>query len=709
MILEAEQIGMEDRLIPCLGRVRLRVKDTGGNLPHLGDRVRAWVRLRLPVDYGNPGGFEYTRYLAAQGIHCTGFLPDASRLVVIASGYGPRWRLSIERIRDSVRRMLERSVKGAENLVLGALLIGESGKIPVELRDRYARAGVAHLLAISGLHLSGVAWMAYRSILFLLLRFEWVILRLDVRAAAAGITIFPVLIYTLLAGARVPTQRAAVMVIAYLISMLLRRERDLYSTLALAALIIVILHPGSLFDVSFQLSFAAVLAIIYLGPKILEILHQESPLDSLEPHRGWRRFKEGLLYASVASVGAWLGIVPLLAWHFHQISLVGLPANLLLIPLVMLFILPIALVGILLDPIWSMAGHALLTVAGFGTYIMNRAVEVLSSMPVSFFWTTTPAVWEMILWYVALALGVHWKKRSTRWAALILVAALGLGNGINALAARWSSELRVTFLNVGQGDSTLIELPGGSAVLVDSGGFYDRSHDIGRFVVAPALWRKGIRRLEWAVATHGHPDHVDGLFFILEAFRPRELWVPDGGTQVPLMAELIEASHGQGIRVKKVSRDTPMVTMKGVHIRVLNPPKRASEGSPSVDHRWINDNSIVLSLEYQGFRFLLAADVEMEGERTLLAHPQELRANVLKVPHHGGATSSCPGFVAAVSPKYAIFSADGRLLPSQEVVSRYLQAGVRILRTDQLGAIEFTVRNGRAKIRTYGHKIQAAE
>ncbi|MBW2307955.1 MAG: DNA internalization-related competence protein ComEC/Rec2 [Deltaproteobacteria bacterium] len=709
LIIEAEQIGTEDRLVPCLGKVRLRIKDPRGSLPRFGDRVRAWVRLKAPVDYGNPGGFEYIRSLSAQGIHCTGFLPDTSRLVVTASGHGPTWRLAIERIRDSVRKMLERSVKGADYSVLRALVIGESGTIPTQLRDTYARAGAAHLLAISGLHLSGLAWMAYRAALFLLLRFEWVILRLDVRAAAAGVTIFPVLIYTLLAGARVPTQRAAVMVIAYLLSIILRREKDMYSTLALAALAILMLQPGSLFEVSFQLSFTAVLAIIYLGPKLMEMFRKDSPLEPPGPHSGWRRFKEGLFYAAAASVAAWLGIAPLLAWHFHRISLIAPAANLLLIPLVMFFILPMALVGILVGFGWPLAAHAGLTAAGFGTHILNRAAEVFASAPGSFFWATTPAIWEMILWYTALAAGVHWKKRSARWAVLILVAALGLGNGVSALAARWSSELRVTFLNVGKGDATMIELPGGSAALVDGGGFYDRSYDIGRFVVAPALWQKGIRRLEWVAATHGHPDHVNGLFFILEAFRPRELWVPEGGTLVPLMEKLIRAARGRGVKVKEVSRETPVVTMNGVHIRVLNPPWQAFAELSPVDHRRINDNSMVLSLEYQGFRFLLAADVEQEGEQALLVHPRELRANVLKVPHHGGATSSSPEFVAAVGPQYAVFSSDGRRLPSLKVVNRYRQADARILRTDQLGAVEFVVRNGRPKLRTYRRQSDAVE
>jgi len=701
LILESERIGTEDRLVSCFGRVRLRVRDPGKGLPRCGDRIRTWVRLKRPVSYGNPGGLDYTRYLASQGIHCFGFLPDTSRLVVLASGCGPAWRLAIERMRYAVSRMLKKNVKGDENLVLRALIIGESGEIPSELRDRYARAGVAHLLAISGLHLSGVAWMAYRLILFMLLRFEWLILRLNVRATAASLTIFPVLLYTFLAGARVPTQRAAVMVVAFLISLILRRERDLYSTLALAALVILMIRPGSLFDVSFQLSFTAVLGIIYLAPKIMEIFRPDDPLSRLESYGRWRRFKDVVLFAVVASVAAVLGITPLLAWHFNQVSLIGLAANVLLVPLLTFFILPTALAGALFGPIWPAASYAGLKAAELGAFLLNQSVAAFSSVPGSFFWIATPAVWEMIAWYGALAFGVHWKRRRTRWAALILVTALALGNGVSVLATRWSTELRVTFLSVGNGDAALIEFPGGSAALVDGGGFRDRSFDIGRLVVAPALWSKGIRRLEWVVATHGHPDHVNGLFFILEAFSPRELWVPKGGTSVPLLAELIRAACRHNVRIKEVSRSTPMVEMNGVQVCVLNPPMWPSASLSPADHRAINDNSMVLSLEYQGFRFLLAADVELEGERALLAHPLEIQANVLKVPHHGSTTSSCSDFVAAVSPEYAVFSADGRQLPAQEVIQRYRRFGTRILRTYQAGAIEFVVGKGGAKVRTY--------
>ena len=248
------------------GRILLSIKESH-TLFRYGDRVRFFGGLRVPKNFQNPGGFDYVGYLSYRGIAATVFLPDESSIIILRRGEGNRFLLFIEAARDHIRAFLEKKLPSPSRDILKALIIGEQDTIPGQIKKQFSRLGLSHLLSISGLHVSIFALLSYLLFMALFRIYPRVLLYINAFKLSVFLSIFPVLFYCFIAGFNIPTMRSAIMVICYLVALLLGRREDLLHTLLLAAFITLLLIPTSLFDLSFQLSFSAVLAIIILVPR----------------------------------------------------------------------------------------------------------------------------------------------------------------------------------------------------------------------------------------------------------------------------------------------------------------------------------------------------------------------------------------------------------------------------------------------------------
>jgi competence protein ComEC len=265
------------------------------------------------------------------------------------------------------------------------------------------------------------------------------------------------------------------------------------------------------------------------------------------------------------------------------------------------------------------------------------------------------------------------------------------------------SRFQITFIDVGQGDSILVEFPKGKRMLIDGGGVYDDSFDIGRNVVAPVLWRKKIMRLHYLVLTHPHPDHLNGLKFIASSFGVGEFWENGQRDSSVHSIKLREIIRRRGIKRLTVDDASAPRWINGAKVEVLNPSRSALSDR---EDPWsqTNDNSIVLKITYGTQQFLLSGDIEREAEARLLRSGKELKSDVLKVPHHGSRTSSTATFIAAISPSYAVFTVGYRnifKLPNPKVLNRYENTGCRILRTDRNGSITFETNGQTLKVHTF--------
>ena len=710
LYLEAEHVWQDGKPRPTAGKVRITVRhlQRGCLRPghaHLqrdwryGDRLRVTLKLRAPRNFHTPGSFDHVGYLARRGIYVTAFLWNDEGIECLGkSGTGLRHR--IERVRRTVGAFFDAQLAPTPAAVLRALIIGDKSRIDPEVRHDFQSVGAAHVLAISGLHVGMVAFLAYRVWWWLLGRSRYLLIARSVPKLAATLTVPVVLVYAVLAGGSVPTWRAVTMACVFLGAVLFDQKEEGVRSLALAALIICSLWPGAVFDASFQLSFAAVLAIL-LG------LHRfragREPVEETEAwwQQGWtRRLVRPLSLFCVVSLSAMAGSLPLVAVHFHIVSFVGLLANLLVVPLLGIGVILPGLVAaaLLVVNVWAAAvlvwvAEVLVKLAGWIVQMMVWLVETLAAFPYAATYVVTPTPFEIVLFYglcVTLIFFSRITPPALRKTLLVCLVGAVLIDGGYWIAQRYfRTGLRVTFLDVGQGDATVIEFPGSHVMVIDGGGFLNQTFDSGEAILAPFLWQKKIGRVDTLVLTHPHLDHYGGLEFLARHFGVTSFWSngrqSKGSRRFTALGEtLTERDIERHVLCRGAAVPEPEIG--DVRIQVLHPPC----GRTGLD---TNDSSLVLRLSHGEVDVLLTGDVETTAEAMLLSTRGTLDSEILKVPHHGSRTSSSFRFLEAVSPDVAVASLGhfNRFdFPSPEVVERYERQGVELLRTDTAGAVTIT-------------------
>jgi competence protein ComEC len=673
VLLEAETITAKT----ACGLVRLAIRGHGVRRRwRYGDRLRLHTVLRAPRNFENPGRFDYVGHLARNGVRVTAFAWDEDEIERRHVRVGGA-RAGLERWRARLRARISATVPPPEAAVLQALVVGDDGGVPDELRDAFARAGVVHVLSVSGLHIALVAAAGFLAARWLLGRSERLLLALDADGIAALLSLLPVGVYAALAGGGVATVRAAAMGATAAFAVLLGRRADVLRLLALAAIFVAVAWPGAPLEIAFQLSFASVLAIV-LGVRRLD-------LPESRPGR--------IAAVLVASPCALLGTAPLTAFHFNQVSLAGVLANPVVIPIFGSLVVGLGLVGALVEPLAPGFAVVLFRVAGLVLRPGIALVQRFAAPSWAAFEVPTPNLMELFLLYMLLFGLVARPPALARAVIVVATAALLADVGWWARVRFAGSELRVTFLDVGQGDAAVAELPGGRVIVIDGGGFPGSDFDTGAAVVSPHLRARKIARIDVLVMTHAHPDHSNGLAHLLVHHRPREFWWTGVRGEGRSWEDLWSAVAASEARVRVLADGT---TVTPREVTVLHPP-------PDWDDASLNDSSLTIRLAHAGTAVLATGDIERRAEERLLARPDRLRADVLKVPHHGSRTSSTPSFVAAVDPAIAVISvgADNRYrLPAPDVEERYRARGVCVVRTDRCGAVTIVAGNGTLRLET---------
>lgn len=665
------------------GKVSLKVHGQIENF-YPGDRIRFRSSFKPPRDFQNPGSFKAVYYYHSQGIVALGFLSDPAWIVRLPMGKGSQSRL--DRLREKLRKDILAATRPEEGGFILSLLTGERYLLSKELEEAFQRSGVAHILSISGLHVTLVSFLfliLFRIVAILPL-FSNSILAFRFYPLASSI---PVWFYVALAHFPVPAIRAAVMITLFLGAFSFFKRLDLLSALYLAAFLILSISPLSFFSASFQLSCAAVLFLILYFPRYLKL-------------RG------NLWFLDVAAVSliALLGVAPLLLFHFHVLSVVGLISNAVVVPLVNFCLMPFLVLGGLLS---------LLTEGGL--FVFWHLVGKIASIILKIVsWFSLHSGWglfygavslrQILFYYAALLLPLAPKEffsRKWRLALALLLMAMVLWGG----KMPSNGKLRITFLDVGQGDAAVIQLPHGSVWVIDGGGLKGSDWDIGRFIVAPALWEKGVHRVEYLFLSHPHHDHYKGLGFLAQNFHPKVLFT--NGEKAPA-GEILEWETFLGrvekgnVVIQKVTRASRPVEEEGVRLKFLAPGPHGA-----VSHFDTNDNSMVMRLSFGQVSFLFPGDLMASGEAVLLESKPDLGSQVLKVGHHGSDTSSTEEFLRAVQPSYAVMSVgayNSYGMPGQGVMDRLKQKGIQLFRTDTQGAVTFTTDGEKIDVSTFTKK-----
>jgi competence protein ComEC len=586
-----------------------------------GQRLAVDARLERPLGFRDPGVFDAAARLAREGVHVTGSA-SATRVVPLEPP-APAWPARVRRF--ALAAFAERLPSASAGL-LGGLVLGDRTTLPADVQDAFRRAGIFHVLAVSGFNvalLGGAVWALIRAA------------GGGRRTAAAG-GIVAVLGFAAVVGPEPSVIRATIMAVLVLAAVLLDREASVTNSLALAALAILAVRPGDLLDPGFQLSFAATAGIVV------------APMP------------RGTLAASLAvSLAAQLAVLPVALVHFNQLSTIGLVANLAAVPLAGAATV-LGLLAVAAAAVGDVAAAAVFG-AVWPVLLLLRAVAALAAaVPGAVIRLPAPSPGAIVAYVAALTCGLaawHWRARRGAGRALAAGATLALLVAV-ALAAlpvltRGDGRLRVTVLDVGQGDAIVVETPDGRAIVVDAGAGGPWRLDAGERAVAPFLWNRGVLALHATLATHADIDHAGGMAALHRLFAVTERWD--------------EAARPRSVGGALL---TPI--------------------APDVPGGRRNDRAVMLRVELGLASVLLASDVEAAGERALLEAGVPLGATVLKVGHHGAATSSTAPFLAAVRPTVAIVSVGARNPyghPDAGALARLTAVGARVYRTDRDGAV----------------------
>jgi competence protein ComEC len=652
------------------GYLLLTILDPSGDVA-VGERLRLHASLRRPRDFANPRTYAYAEGLARRRVWTTGY---ASGLGVTRLG-GAAHVSRLERERQRIGRVIEGSLPSREAALMRALVVGDEASISAEDWSTITTAGLAHLLSVSGLHIALVWGIVFTAVRWVLSRSESLLLATDVRALAALVALAPAAIYAALAGLSVPAARSVAMTALCVFSLLLGREVSPLRVLALAAGGIALMSPGAVLEISFQLSFASVVALILAGQA------WSARRRPIAPPTRARRIVDAAALALLVSAAALLGTSPLVALHFNRVAPIGLLTNPILVPIAGTPATMLGLAGAAASLVSEPFARAVFGLAYWPLASLRWGAAAAAALPMASIRLPTPTLVEIGIAYALLSLPWIAPRRRAMVAAVAL-GALAL-DGAWWIRERWlDPRLRVRFLDVGQGDAAVVELPGGEVVVVDGGGFGRSGFDVGERVVAPYLWSRKIRRIDVLVATHGDWDHQGGLHFLTREFAPRELWMSAVAAEQSRLATLANSVKAVGGRVRIVHAGETAYARRGVTIDCLHPPDGAAVSA--------NDSSLVLRLRFGRRLVLFTGDVEAPGENAITARFAPRPVSVLKVPHHGSATSSGPSLLRWARPEVAVFSlgaGNSYGFPQSAVLERYRRAGVRMLRTDRDGSV----------------------
>ena len=697
-----------------------------------GQQVEMPAKIRAPRNFQNPDSFDYVHYLAAQHIYWTGSVSSAQEIKVLPGKCGSSAIAGLFALRTWALARLASLYPGDQHTVglLQATLLGETSGVERRWTQDFRITGTYHALVISGQHISVLA-------LTILLILRLLHLRKIPALCVATVASW---LYAFISGFSSPVVRAAGGFTLFLIASYCFRRLRILNALSVVGIIYLVFDPEQLFDPSFQLSFLSAAAIAafaiplmerYTEPLRMSVKRFDQPgydprvsgraaewrvelrllARTLQCWSGLSIAAAGFLISRATILAAFVadtvlisacvqfGLALPMVTYFHRLSITGLSANIVVIPLLSL-VIPVGFASI------ATGWHFLANI----TRWLLQASEAVATWHVRFepAWRIAAVPLVISLTFAGSLIVLGFAIRHKR--GVVFASFCALAQFATLCWQPWPADLQpgtleVTAIDVSQGDSLLVVFPDGETMLVDAGGFPGFGNmkrkpqiDIGEDVVSPYLWSRRIKRLDYAVLTHGHSDHMGGLAAILDNFRPAVLWI---GAE-PETAEwhaIREVAMRDGVSIVPLTRSSGDRNIGGAQIRILAP-------SPDYDPEETakNDDSLVMEMSFGRQRVLLTGDAEQPIENELAAEGLLRPVTLLKVGHHGSKTSSSEEFIDLVKPQFAVIS-DGYLNqfhhPHPSVLQRLREHNAAILRTDQQGLITFRTDGKRVELATF--------
>lgn len=637
-----------------------------GFVPEYRTRISFPAEIVKPKPATNPGGFDYQRYLCSIGISGTVYLqdmPSPARPGVRKGGYLHKLGF---KIKNTVLNIVESCLDKNQAGLLSGMIIGYKNGLDEEAFNAFSRAGLTHIMVASGMNVA-----------FIILPLAFLFKKLHLSNPVSNVlTILVLILFVFVAGFSASVVRAVIMGMIILTGKIIMRETDIYTSIAAAAMILLGLNPFAIYDIGFQLSFAATLSLVMFYPKIkVYTVHQYVP-----------EFVSDTLAATLA---AQLGVIPVTLYYFNNLSVISVLSNLLVVPVVQV----ITVIGFMM----VFAGLANIHAAVLIGYINNTflsfvlfVTETTARLPFASIKLPTPSLTMIALYYCGLIYLLQgrqfiknrpWLNR-IKWTCLAVLAMAFIITGL------LPKPLEITFLDVGQGDSAFIRTAHGKNVLIDGGGRDAGSKsdfDVGESVVVPFILDQGTKRVDVVIASHGHTDHTEGLEAVLRELKVGTVILPD--TAGEGFEKITDICRQKKIQIIECRQGDKIGLDFETSLDVLNPLKFEID---SLAQQSLNESSLVLKLIYRNVRVLFTGDSGNEVEQRMAEQGLDVSADILKVGHHGSPGSSGAQFIDRVNPKYAAISVGENNRyghPSQFVVDRIEEKGALLFRTDECGAV----------------------
>lgn len=645
-------------------------------------------RVLIPKGRRNPGLFDYRLYLKTKRIYT---IIDAYASNIIVKGRGnPLTRVLAElkyNFSCALDKIMDNNTKG---LLLG-MLFGDKTLLDENIYEAFQRNGTAHILAVSGIHV-GIIYIFIEKIFRR---------RRGIISSVTGISLL--LLYALMASFSPSVVRAVFMIIIHIISKHLHKRYDLLCCAAFSAFVMLLLNPHNLFNLGFQLSYLAVFTLAFLLPLA------NNKIQVLAQYRHFKALSSMLtLMAPVIVIQ--IGMIPATAFLFQYFSVSAFFLNLPVIALAGI-IIPL---GILLMFL-SYTGGAVFGIAASAVYLLLQLMIelniIINKLSFSSFIIASPSAGMVFLYYGILffcSSEFFWiclRKKDIRRIVIICIIIAGLSLCIPFVTDEYARKADIVFVDVGQGDCIHLRTPSGKNVLIDGGG--KTGYDVGKEILLPYLLKNGTKKVDLALVTHLHDDHYLGIASLCNYIKIEKLGLCEAN--IHRREEIINETGLHSDDLVYLTKGDRITIEKNIWIDILYPEKHTEKEYEQLIEDEQNENScsLLMQLNYKGFKVLITGDIGFEGEKELIELYKGkssgiLRSDILKTGHHGSRFSTGEDFLEAVKPKIAVIQVGKNNFghPHPDVIEKFEKKDIMIYRNDLHGAVLVDVGSKFVSIRT---------
>lgn len=628
-----------------------------------GDSLYIEGEFKQPEEARNYKGYNYKQYLKTKKIIGTVELEKAK---ILKSSNGS----FIHNIQKYIRDTINGTLTDEEGNLLLAILLGDKDKLSEDIQESFKTSNLSHMLAVSGAHVSyiilGLTYVLQNSIIG--------------KKNGKIVCIFFLLVFMAITNFTPSVTRACIMAVLTLFSGIIYRKSDVYTNISVAALITLIFNPYSLLDLGFQLSYGGTIGIIIFIKRIQEKKSNSKVINYIKQ-------------MALVSIYANIIIIPIMMYHFNTVSFTFIISNIMASPILGIIVITgflFIIASITVKPLTRLIAIFIKPILS----ILIKISQICSKLPFSNILVVTPYMFNVISYYAIILYCIKSKKNNKCKIIICLLIVLIL---INFIIYIFPQKLRIFFIDVGQGDSTLIITPDKKTVLIDGGG--SDSFDVGKKVLLPYLLDRRILKIDYVLISHFDTDHCGGILTIMEKVKVKNIIISEQAEHSENYERFKKLMIHKKIRLIEVKKGDKIKIGRYSEFKILFPTSRLLSENP------LNNNSIVAQFNYNNFKMLFTGDIEKLAEQQILkAEKAEIRADILKVAHHGSKTSSIPEFIKAVKPKIALIGVGKNNTfghPNQQTIKNLENIKCRIYRTDLQGEIIIKIdQKGRMNVKS---------